>query len=91
MIYPDITVYVKPSGCQQCTMTKRVLDRAGVEYATVDVTQNVRALEFITGTLGFQQVPVVHLDGPTVKDRDGEPLTAWSGLRPDLLGQLTEA
>lgn len=89
MIHPDITVYVKPSGCQQCIATKRVLDRAGIEYVTVDVTRDVRALEFITDTLGFQQAPVVVLHGRTVNDQDGAPITSWSGLRPDLLEQLT--
>lgn len=70
-------------------MTKWVLDRDGVEYTAVDVTQDAEALEHVTGALGFQQVPVVALQGRTVIDQDGEPITSWSGLRPDLLEQLT--
>lgn len=84
----SVTVYVKPSGCQQCTFTKQILNRGIVGYEEVDVTANAEALEFVTDTLGFQQVPVVHLDGLTVKDADGTSLTSWSGLRPDLLIQL---
>lgn len=86
----SITVYIKPTGCSQCRMTKIVLDRMGLQYETVDVTQDDEALEFITDALGFQQVPVVLLDGRTVQNRNGEELTSWSGLRPDLLEQLKE-
>lgn len=87
---PAITVYVKPSGCQGCTITKKILDAAGVAYAAVDVTTDADAYSFITETLGFQQVPVVHLDGRAVKDGKGLPVSAWHGLRPDLLNQLKE-
>ena len=32
-----VTVYTKPA-CVQCTATKKALDRAGVDYETVDIT-----------------------------------------------------
>lgn len=45
------TVYTKPS-CVQCDMTKRYLDKAGVEYDTVDITEDPSALDMILG-MGF--------------------------------------
>ncbi|MDO4260295.1 MAG: glutaredoxin-like protein NrdH [Actinomycetaceae bacterium] len=65
-----ITVYSKPR-CPQCDATYRVLDKQGVEYTSVDVSEDLDALEFIKG-LGHQQAPVV------VAGDDH-----WSGFRPD--------
>lgn len=67
-----ITVYSKPR-CPQCDATYRVLDKQGVEYASVDVSQDLDALEYIKG-LGHQQAPVV------IAGDDH-----WSGFRPDRL------
>lgn len=77
-----VTVYSKPR-CVQCDMTRKQLDRLGVEYTTVDVTDNPTALEFITEDLGYSQAPVV------VVDQD--PQNHWSGFRPDRLKALARA
>jgi glutaredoxin-like protein NrdH len=69
------TVYTKPS-CVQCDMTKRYLDKAGVEYSTVDITQDPSALEMILG-LGFSSAPVV------ITETD-----SWAGFQPDKLNSL---
>lgn len=69
------TVYVKPS-CVQCDATKRLMDRLGVEYDTVDITKDLDALEKIL-SMGFKSAPVV------ITDND-----AWSGFNPDKVGQL---
>ena len=69
------TVYTKPS-CVQCDMTKRYLDKAGVEYSTVDITQDPSALEMILG-LGFSSAPVV-ISGSS----------SWAGFQPDKLSEL---
>ncbi|WP_029090089.1 glutaredoxin family protein [Brevibacterium album] len=69
-------VYVKPD-CPQCVATKRWMDRAGVRYTAVDLTEDAEAYRFVTGHLGYAQAPVV-LDG------DG---AHWSGFRIDLLEQ----
>lgn len=66
----SITVYSKPR-CVQCDATYRALDKAGVEYTTVDVTRDAESLEYILG-LGYQQAPVVVTDA-----------VHWSGYRPD--------
>ncbi|MCW1806151.1 glutaredoxin-like protein NrdH [Brachybacterium squillarum] len=66
----DITVYSKPL-CVQCDATKRALNKAGVAYDVVDVTEDAEALAHIK-SLGYVQAPVVI----TGEDH-------WSGFRPD--------
>lgn len=70
-----LTVYTKP-GCQQCTMTFRALDKAGLEYTAVDISDDTDALEHIK-SLGYMQAPVV------VTETDH-----WSGFRPDKISAL---
>lgn len=70
-----VTLYSKPS-CVQCTATKRMLDNKGIEYKTIDVTQDAEALEYVLG-LGYSAAPVV------VAGEDH-----WSGFRADRLAQL---
>lgn len=74
-----VTVYTKPS-CPQCVMTKKVLDKLGIEHDTVDVTADPEAHAYVTG-LGYQQAPVVVVG-------DGEQ--HWSGFSPDKLKGLVE-
>lgn len=69
------TVYTKPA-CVQCDMTKRYMDRIGVEYTTVDITQDQDALDMILG-MGFQSAPVVISEAGN-----------WSGFQPDKINQL---
>ena len=66
----SITLYTKPN-CVQCNATKRALDKHGLDYETIDLTEDVNALDRIKD-MGFQQAPVVFA---------GEE--AWSGFRPD--------
>jgi glutaredoxin-like protein NrdH len=60
-------------------MTKRKLDKAGIYYTEVDVTQDPTALAYIKG-LGYAQAPVVY-----ASSFDGDH--HWSGLRIDLIEQ----
>lgn len=69
------TVYVKPA-CVQCDATKRFLDKAGIDYNTIDITKDAEALDKVLG-MGFQAAPIV------VTDND-----AWSGFNPDKLGEI---
>jgi glutaredoxin-like protein NrdH len=69
------TVYVKPS-CVQCDMTKRYLDKNGIAYNTVDITQDLEALEMVLG-MGFSSAPVVI---------SGE--LSFAGFQPDKLNLL---
>lgn len=86
-----ITIYVKPTGCFGCDQSKKILTAAGVAYETVDITKDADALAFVKDVLGFASAPAFLLDGITVNDVNGAAIDRWSGLRPDLLKQLTEA
>ena len=65
-----ITVYSKPA-CVQCTATTRELNKRGLPFEVVDMSQDAEALDKVKG-MGFQQAPVVIA---------GE--VSWSGFRPD--------
>lgn len=71
-----ITVYTKPS-CVQCTATFRAMDARGLEYRSVDLSQDPGALDVVKA-MGYMQAPVV------VTDNDH-----WSGFRPDKIATLT--
>lgn len=71
----SITVYSKPS-CVQCTATRRALDKAALDYAVIDLSEDEAALARVIA-LGHQQAPVV-----VAGDQH------WSGFRPDLIKAL---
>ena len=73
-----ITVYTKPA-CVQCNATYRALDKAGIEYDVIDITENAQACDYVM-SLGYLQAPVVVA---------GE--SHWSGFRPDEISKLTPA
>lgn len=52
-----VVVYSKPA-CGSCIATKRVLDKAGVSYETVDVSVDSAAREMLFKR-GFSAMPVV--------------------------------
>lgn len=52
-----VVVYSKP-GCGACVASKRVLDKAGVEYRSVDVSVDSAAREMLVER-GFSAMPVV--------------------------------
>lgn len=58
-----ITVYSKPN-CPQCDLTKRDMDILGIEYSTVDISQQPDQLERLSN-LGFRSAPVVETDVDT--------------------------
>ncbi|MFJ7619821.1 glutaredoxin-like protein NrdH [Rhodococcus erythropolis] len=64
-----ITVYSKPS-CVQCTATYKALDKQGLVYEVVDISEDAAARDYVM-TLGYLQAPVV-----VVGDDH------WSGFRP---------
>lgn len=71
----NITLYTKPN-CVQCNATKRALDKQGLDYEVVDLTQDINALDRVK-EMGFQQAPVVFAGDE-----------AWSGFRPDKIKSL---
>lgn len=70
-----ITVYTKPR-CPQCDATKRHLEKKGVEFEAVDLTQDSEARDLVT-SLGYLSAPVV------VQGKDH-----FNGFRPDRLNEL---
>ena len=64
------TVYTKPN-CVQCDMTKRLMDKIGVEYNTVDTVENPAELDRLI-EMGYRAAPVV------VTEDD-----SWAGFQPD--------
>lgn len=71
-----ITVYSKPA-CVQCSATYRALDKKGITYQKVDLSQDAEALERIRA-LGYLQAPVI------ITENDH-----WTGFRPDKIEDLT--
>jgi glutaredoxin-like protein NrdH len=76
MTHKPVTVYTQPN-CQPCRATRRWLDKRGIEYDTIDVTQNLDAYEAVKA-MGHQQSPVVYTQTST-----GD--VSWSGFKPTLL------
>ncbi len=72
-----VTVYTKPA-CVQCNATYRALDKKGITYESVDMSQDAEALDRVR-SLGYMQAPVV----VTEKDH-------WSGFRPDKISELAQ-
>ena len=70
-----VTVYTKDN-CVQCEATKRHLDKIDVSYETVNITNDIRALDKLI-SLGYRSAPVV------VTDTD-----SWAGYVPDKLDGL---
>lgn len=70
-----VTVYTKPA-CVQCTATFRSLDKAGIDYQTVDLTEDAEARDYVM-SLGYLQAPVVIVETTTTDH--------WSGFRPEKL------
>jgi len=74
----SITVYTKPA-CVQCNATYRALDKQGIDYEVVDITEDAEAREYVMA-LGYLQAPIV------VSGEDH-----WSGYRPDRIKALATA
>ena len=70
-----ITVYTKPA-CVQCNATYKALDKAGLEYELIDISEDAEARDYVMA-LGYLQAPVV-----VVGDAH------WSGFRPDRIKSL---
>jgi glutaredoxin-like protein NrdH len=71
-----VTVYSKPA-CVQCVATYKELERKGVDFSVVDLTQDDQAFSKVQD-LGYMQVPVV------IAGEDH-----WAGFRPDKIGALS--
>jgi glutaredoxin-like protein NrdH len=73
-----VTVYTKPA-CVQCNATYKALDKQGVRYNIVDITESSEARDYVMA-LGYLQAPVVVAGS-----------AHWSGFRPDRIKALATA
>ena len=73
-----ITVYTKPA-CVQCNATYKALDKEGLDYEIVDITEVPEARDYVMA-LGYLQAPVVVAGGEH-----------WSGFRPDRIRAISGA
>ncbi len=73
----SITVYTKPA-CVQCDATYRALDKLGLDYAVVDITEVSDARDYVMA-LGYTSAPVVVAGD-----------SHWSGFRPDRIKALAQ-
>ena len=72
-----VIVYSKPD-CGACDITKAWLEDNGIEYETIDATQDTQAMEEIQER-GFMGFPVVNVDNWE---------RSWSGFDFQNLGEL---
>lgn len=72
-----VTVYSKPA-CPACSATYRALNKKGIPYESLDISEDADALERLKA-LGFQQAPVVEFGDDS-----------WSGFRPDKIDEVAE-
>jgi glutaredoxin-like protein NrdH len=75
----NIIVYTKPK-CVQCMYTKIELEKLGLRYQDIDVTQDEDAAED-AARLGHKQLPVVVVVRHGMSQR-------WSGFSPDRIRAL---
>ena len=71
----SVTVYSKPA-CVACTATYRQLDKQGINYEVIDISQDPDARDYVL-SLG-------HLAAPVVIAGD----TSWAGYKPDKINAL---
>lgn len=70
-----VTVYTKPR-CVQCNATYRALDKNGIAYSSIDLSENPDLLD--------QLKEEGHLGAPVVKS----PIGDWAGFQPDKITEL---
>ena len=72
-----VTVYTKDN-CVQCEATKRHMDKLSIQYETINITNDIGALDKLI-SLGYRSAPVVVAGNES-----------WAGYVPDKLNGLAE-
>ena len=72
----NVVVY-GTGACMQCKATDRALQRAGIEFESVDVAGADSVADQLRKD-GWRQLPVVAVDGKP----------KWAGFRPDIIAGL---
>lgn len=71
-----VVVYTK-NRCVACTQTKKMLDKLGIEYEIINVSENDDAREQLLAE-GWLQMPVVKVGN----------ITSWSGFQPEKISLI---
>lgn len=71
-----MTIVYTKNNCVQCDMTKRLMDKIGVEYETINISENPEELDKLV-ELGYRSAPVVMTDNDS-----------WAGFNPDKIAEL---
>lgn len=74
-----VIVYTRP-GCVQCRATTNLLDRKGVAYELIDISDKPEIATSLQAE-GHKSLPVVFVN-------DGMIQESWVGFRPDRIKQL---
>ncbi|MFH5879781.1 glutaredoxin family protein [Arthrobacter sp. NA-172] len=69
-----VVIYTK-NDCRWCDMTKRILDREGVNYTAVNVEEDATAYTYVTEILNRREMPVI-----IASAMEGD--VVWSGFQP---------
>lgn len=78
-----VTIFGKPA-CGECNKTKSDLNKLGINYSVVDLTQDDNARENFMA-MGYMSAPIVEVDkGDGSVDR-------WAGYIPELIKELSES
>jgi glutaredoxin-like protein NrdH len=72
----SVTVYTTEQ-CNQCTATKKALERKGISFVAVHVERSDEKQLSELRSMGFQQFPVV-IAGDL----------KWAGFRPDMISKI---
>ena len=77
-----VTVYSAGPDCQLCRLTCECLERAGIDFVLIDLSDEHRESDraFLRDELGYLSAPVVIVDGDSHLE--------WTGFRPDLIKSL---
>ena len=70
-----VTIYTTPN-CPACDHTKRWMERRGISYEVMKLSDSVAVMEFAAAQ-GFTAAPVVIAGAES-----------WSGFRPDLIDKI---
>lgn len=71
----SVIVYSTKS-CGQCVATMKAMDKKGITYKKVDISEDAEAMALVKG-MGYQQVPVVMAG-----------TQHWAGFRPDMINKI---
>lgn len=77
----QVTMLSTPE-CVQCRMTAQELEKLGIEYLVIDLSESDAALEWCREH-DFRQAPVL-----VVGDMASNDFDAWTGFRPDRIKAL---